>query len=93
MNKNKIEFNSINSGMSSEKWKELLKDSKPCEKLSREALKALQPDEKLNETLRKLLKENPHFFEITGSFTSKALANRVKNRQLPHILLRESLKK
>lgn len=93
MNKNKIDLNSLNSGMSSVKLKELLMDSKPCEELSPEVLKALQPDEKLNETHRKLLEENPHIFENTGSFTSNTLANRVKNRQRPYILLRESLKK
>ena len=93
MNKNKIELNSLNSGMSSVKLKGLLMDSIPCEKLRPEILKVLQPDEKLNETLRKLLKENPHIFEISGSFTSKALANREKNRQLPYILFREYLNK
>ena len=93
MYKNKIDLNSLNSGMSSVKLKELLMDYRPCQKLSREVLKALQPDEKLNETLRKLLNENPHIFEISGSFTSKALANREKNRQLPYILFREYLNK
>jgi hypothetical protein len=93
MYKNKIELNSLNFGMSTEKLKELLEGPIPSEKLISEALKALQPDDKLSETHRKLLEENPHIFENPGSFTSKTLANREKNRQLPYILLRESLKK
>ena len=74
MNKNKIDLNSLNSKMSSEK-------------LSPEVLMALQPID-VPAIYQKMMKECPSILENTGSITANALARDCKFQSKMYNLLK-----